>query len=138
VFPHPAEKDLVAPDGPGEESWILQAKIDERNESMKILIVCGAGASSAFIAHRVRVAGRERGLNLTVVAGSEADLPASLDTVDVLLIGPHLAPRFDRISAQAKSAGAGVALLPDSVLAARDGELALGLAVDAERVRSWV
>jgi PTS system cellobiose-specific IIB component len=105
---------------------------------MKILIVCGAGASSAFVAHRVRVTGKERGLTLTVVAGSESDLPGSLDTIDVLLIGPHLAPRFDRISAQAKTRGVGVALLPASVLAARDGTLALDLAVDAEHERSWV
>ena len=105
---------------------------------MKILIVCGAGASSAFVAHRVRVSGKERGLTLTVVAGSEADLPASLDTIDVLLIGPHLAPRFERISAQAKTRGVGVALLPASVLAARDGDLALGLAETAEHERSWV
>jgi PTS system cellobiose-specific IIB component len=105
---------------------------------MKILIVCGAGASSAFIAHRVRVTGTERGLDLTVVAGSEADLPGSLDTVDVVLIGPHLAPRFELISSQARSAGVGAALLPASVLAARDGDLALGLAVDAENVRSSV
>jgi PTS system cellobiose-specific IIB component len=105
---------------------------------MKILIVCGAGASSTFVAHRVRVTGRERGLDLTVVAGNEADLPASLDTVDVVLVGPHLAPRFESLRTQAKALGVGVALLPDSVLAERDGHLALGLAVDAERVRSWV
>jgi PTS system cellobiose-specific IIB component len=105
---------------------------------MKILIVCGAGASSAFVAHRMRVTGTERGLDLAIAAGSEADLPSSLDTVDVLLIGPHLAPRFERISAQAKARGVGVALLPTTVLAARDGALALDLALDAERVRSWV
>lgn len=105
---------------------------------MKILIVCGAGASSAFVAHRLRVSGKERGLTLTVVAGSESDLPGSLDTIDVLLIGPHLAPRFGRISAQAKTRGVGVALLPSSVLAARDGDVALDLAVDAEHERSWV
>ena len=96
------------------------------------------GASSAFVAHRVRVSGKERGLTLTVVAGSEADLPASLDTIDVLLIGPHLAPRFERISAQAKERGVGVALLPESVFTARDGAVALDLAVDAHRERSWV
>jgi PTS system cellobiose-specific IIB component len=105
---------------------------------MKILIVCGAGASSAFVAHRVRVSGKERGLDLTVAAGSEADLPSSLDAVDVVLIGPHHAPRFERISSQAKTRGVGAVLLPESVLRARDGELALGLALDAERVRSWV
>lgn len=105
---------------------------------MKILIVCGAGASSAFVAHRLRVTGKERGLTLTVVAGSESDLPASLDGIDVLLIGPHLAPRFERISAQAKKLGVGSALLPESVFAARDGVLALDVAVEAEHERSWV
>ena len=105
---------------------------------MKILIVCGAGASSAFVAHRLRVTGKERGLTLAVVAGSESDLPSSLDTIDVLLVGPHLAPRFERISAQAKKRGVGVALLPDSVFSARDGAVALDLAVDAQHERSWV
>ena len=105
---------------------------------MKILVVCGAGASSAFVAHRMRVTGKERGLTLTVVAGSESDLPGSLNTVDVLLIGPHLAPRFDRISAQAKKLGVGVALLPQTVFAARDGIQALDLAVSADHERSWV
>ncbi|ANP73873.1 MULTISPECIES: PTS sugar transporter subunit IIB [Cryobacterium] len=105
---------------------------------MKILVVCGAGASSAFVAHRLRVTGKQRGLTLTVVAGSESDLPGSLDTVDVLLVGPHLAPRFDRLSTQAKKLGVGVALLPKAVFAARDGDLALDLAVDAEHERSWV
>ena len=105
---------------------------------MKILVVCGAGASSAFVAHRMRVTGTARGLTLTVVAGSESDLPGSLRTVDVLLIGPHLAPRFDRIRAQAKKLGVGVALLPEEIFAARDGDLALNLAVAAERERAWV
>jgi PTS system cellobiose-specific IIB component len=105
---------------------------------MKILIVCGAGASSAFVAHRLRTTGKERGLTLTVVAGSEADLPASLDGIDVLLIGPHLAPRFERISAQAKKRSVGVALLPDSVFAARTGDEGLDLALAAEHERSWV
>ena len=105
---------------------------------MKILIVCGAGASSAFVAHRLRVTGKERGLTLAVIAGSESDLPSSLDTIDVLLVGPHLAPRFDRISAQAKERGVGVVLLPTSVFSARDGAVALDLAVNAEHERSWV
>ncbi|MBX0301012.1 PTS IIB subunit [Cryobacterium sp. 1639] len=105
---------------------------------MKILIVCGAGASSAFVAHRLRGTGKERGLTVTVVAGSESDLPSSLDGVDVLLVGPHLAPRFDRIKAQAKKAGVGVALLPESVFSARDGAVALDLAVDAQHERAWV
>ena len=105
---------------------------------MRILVICGAGASSAFVAHRMRVTGIERGLTLSVVAGSESDLPGSLHTVDVLLIGPHLAPRFDRISGQAKKLGVGVALLPQEVFAARTGDLALDLAVDAEHSRSWV
>lgn len=102
---------------------------------MKILVVCGAGASSSFVAQRMRVTGRARGLSLTVLAGAESDLPGSLDTVDVLLIGPHLAPRFESLSTQAKQRGVGVALLPSSIFAARDGDLALDLAVDAQHGR---
>ena len=104
---------------------------------MRILVVCGAGASSAFVAHRVRRTGEDRGLELTVHAGSESDLPSSLDTVDVLLVGPYLAPRYEKIRAQAITRGVGVALLPDTVFASQNGDEALDLAIYAYKSRDW-
>ncbi len=96
---------------------------------MRILVVCGAGASSTFVALRMRQSALARGLALDVTAGSESDLPDALDGVDVLLIGPHLAPRFDEYAAQAERLGVGCALLPASVFTARDGNDALDAAL---------
>jgi cellobiose PTS system EIIB component len=104
---------------------------------MRILVVCGAGASSAFVAHRVRHTGELRGLTLTVAAGSESDLPGSLGPIDVLLVGPYLAPRYEKIRTQAIKLGVGVALLPDTVFASQNGDEALDLAIYAFKTRGW-
>jgi len=103
---------------------------------MKILIVCGAGASSTFVALRVRRTAAERGIPVEVAAGSESDLPDGLGGVTVLLVGPHLEHRFDQIRDQAGDRGVAARLMPDTVFAARDGEQALDLALGAQAARS--
>ena len=57
---------------------------------MRIHIVCGAGASSTFVALRLRTSAAARGIAAHVTAGSEADLASMLPVIDVLLVGPHL------------------------------------------------
>ena len=103
---------------------------------MKILIICGAGASSTFVAHRVRRTAGERGIEVEVAAGNPSNLPAALAGIDVLLIGPHLPELYDEIREAAGSQGVGVVLLPDTIFAARDGEQALELALAAAGARS--
>jgi len=97
---------------------------------MRIHVVCGAGASSTFVALRVRRTAAHRGLDVHVTAGSESDLADTLSTTDVLLVGPHLAERFEAIRVQAGLFDVRARLLPASVFAARDGEAALNLALD--------
>ena len=68
---------------------------------MKILVVCGAGASSTFVAQRVRHAAQNQGLAYSAFAGTEQSLPIDLDAADVVLVGPHLAHALDRIERDA-------------------------------------
>lgn len=98
---------------------------------MRIHVVCGAGASSTFVALRLRKSAAARGLEVRVTAGSESDLADILPVIDVLLIGPHLAPIFAQVQQQAEAAHVQACLLPETVFAARDGEEALDLALDA-------
>lgn len=87
---------------------------------MRILIVCGAGASSTFVAQRLRRAASDAGLDWDAVAGVESSvLPGAQDA---LLVGPHLA---DRVDALRMSTGTPVALLPADIFADRDGERTL-------------
>lgn len=57
---------------------------------MEILIVCGGGASSSFIAQNVQREGIARGLDITVDAISETELEDYADGRAAILAGPHL------------------------------------------------
>ena len=104
----------------------------------RVLVVCGAGASSTFLAHRIRAAARGRDIDVTVSASSTIGLSERLDDIDVLLVGPHLAAQFDELSILAQAQGAASALLPDTVFSAGGEDTALDLVLSspAPRTRS--
>jgi PTS system cellobiose-specific IIB component len=77
-----------------------------------ILVVCGAGASSTFLASRIRALAAERGLELTARAASNLDLASHLADARVLLVGPHLESSFGELKAQAAENSVPAALLP--------------------------
>ncbi|KQQ22484.1 hypothetical protein ASF48_04680 [Rathayibacter sp. Leaf299] len=81
----------------------------------KILIVCGAGASSTFLAHRLRAGAKERGMDASFRSETLTGLADSLPEADVLLVGPHLESQFDRLRLRAERVGAAAALLPHDV-----------------------
>ncbi|GAB3184590.1 hypothetical protein GCM10027060_21840 [Nesterenkonia halophila] len=95
---------------------------------MEILVVCGAGASSTFVAQRIRRGAEAEGLDLRASAGTEAMLPGAVDTVDVVLLGPQLADRAPEIRRRAALVGAAAAVLPENVFRDPDGTAALELA----------
>jgi len=97
---------------------------------MRIIVVCGAGASSTFIAHRIRRAATARGLEVRATATSESQLDAALADADVLLVGAHLADRVDQLRARAAAASVPLAILPDVVAASPDGGEALDVALE--------
>jgi PTS system cellobiose-specific IIB component len=98
----------------------------EREEACvdRVLIVCGAGASSTFLALRLRRVLRERELDLVVDAGTVPDLDDLLPATSVLLVGPHLSDRFSELSTRADSTGTKAALLPDTAFGPEGAESA--------------
>ena len=98
---------------------------------MRILVVCGAGASSTFVAQRVRHAAHDRGLPYMAFAGTELSLPIDLDAADVVLVGPHLAHAMERIERDAARRGTKVVLLPPDIFTDLDGTRTLALVHDA-------
>jgi PTS system cellobiose-specific IIB component len=97
---------------------------------MRILVVCGAGASSTFVAQRVRHAAHARGRDISAIAGTEQSLPIDLDAADVVLVGPHLQHAIDHIEHDAALRGTRVVLLPPDIFTDLDGARTLAL-VDA-------
>lgn len=98
---------------------------------MRITVMCGAGASSTFVAQRLRGAIATRGLDDTAHAAGLSSYPDCLDSTDVLLIGPHLADRLADVRRDAAARGVHVAMLPDDIFGDRDGERAYALAAAA-------
>lgn len=96
---------------------------------MRILVVCGAGASSTFVAMWVRKAAAARGIDVVTSASSEAELDELAAENDVVLMGPHLADRFESLATRVAAGGASAVLIPEAVITTRDGEAALELAV---------
>ena len=76
-----------------------------------ILIVCGAGASSTFLASRMRAIAASRGETVTVQAASDDDIDSRLPAADVLLVGSHLASSFDTLRSRAAGFGVPAGLL---------------------------
>ena len=98
---------------------------------MRILVVCGAGASSTFVAQRVRHAAHNQGLDYSAFAGTEKSLPIDLDAADVVLVGPHLVHALERIERDAAIRGTTVVLLPSDIFSDMDGTRTLALIRDA-------
>ena len=94
---------------------------------MRILVVCGAGASSTFVAQRIRHAAQAAGRDLSAVAGTEQSLPIDLDAADVVLVGPHLQHALERIRREAEPRETRVVLLPPDIFTDLDGSRTLAL-----------
>ncbi|WP_241532999.1 PTS sugar transporter subunit IIB [Clavibacter michiganensis] len=97
----------------------------------RILVVCGSGASSTFLAQRLRALAEADGLEIEAVAGSLAQVRLDAAGMDVVLLGAHLADRLDAVREAAADEGATAVLLADAAAArgdevARRGHLALG------------
>jgi cellobiose PTS system EIIB component len=97
---------------------------------VRIIVVCGAGASSTFIAHRIRRAASNRGIEVRANATSESQLDAALADADVLLVGAHLVDRIGGLRERAAAASVPLAILTSEAAAAPDGEDALDIALE--------
>ena len=98
---------------------------------MRILVVCGAGASSTFVAMRLRHAAQDAGLSVQAFVGTVESLAVDLDSADILLVAPHLARDLPDLEQLAKHRGVRVILLPDDVFADLDGSRTLRVVMPA-------
>lgn len=93
---------------------------------LKVLLVCGSGASSGFMAANIRKAASARGLDISVIARSESEIESYIDDIDVLMAGPHLAYIMDEVEELAQeNESLKVILMRQDYYAKLDGEAAL-------------
>ena len=91
-------------------------------KTTRILLACGIGASSGFMAASMRKTAKKKGLNVTVKAVSKSEVMEYADKIDVLLLGPHFAAEVPEYQEKLISHGVKVSSINPDHYAALDGE----------------
>lgn len=95
----------------------------------KILLTCGAGASSGFMAQSMRKAALKHGYKLEILAKSDAEISEYLDGASILLIGPHLKYALDKFEKMTEPFGVPVQVISQEIYGELNGEALLNLVV---------
>lgn len=99
-------------------------------DQKKILLCCGVGMSSGFLASNARKAAKKKGISVNVEARSHTEVMDYLGSIDVLMIGPHYATELETYTSLAKPFGVPVVLIPKDIYAQLNGEKLLDLAFE--------
>lgn len=94
-------------------------------KKLNVLLVCGSGASSGFMAANMRKAASKRGLDADIKARSESEIESYIDEIDVLMVGPHLEYILDEVEEYTHGVDVKVILMKGEYYATLDGEKAL-------------
>lgn len=91
----------------------------------KILLICGTGASSGFMAKNIRKAAKERGKEVEVKARSDSELNEYIEEIDLLLVGPHLKYMLEDLKTEAKPYKVPVEMIKEEYYGSLDGNAVL-------------
>jgi len=100
--------------------------MDEKN----VLIVCGGGASSGFLAQNIRKAAKKKGISINIKARSESEVDDYINNIDVLLFGPHLKYMEEELLNKGKAHNVPVAMIDSLIYGGLNGDKALELILE--------
>lgn len=89
--------------------------------TIRVLLCCGAGFSSGFLAQKARQAAKKKKLDMTIEARSESVVSEYMDKMDVLLIGPHYASALPKLKEECEPHGIKVEMIPTEIYSTLDG-----------------
>lgn len=95
-------------------------------KELNVLLVCGSGASSGFMATNMRKAAAARAIdNISIIARSESEIENYIDEIDILMVGPHLAYILDEVEEYTHGLDVKVILMRGDYYSTLDGDKAL-------------
>lgn len=94
-------------------------------KKIRVLLVCGSGASSGFMAANMRKAASRLGYEMDIKARSESEIENYIDEIDALMVGPHLAYILDEVEDYTDGADIPVILMKAEYYSSLDGEKAV-------------
>ena len=103
---------------------------------MKILLMCGAGASSGFMAQAMRKAAKAQNMeDIEIIARSDAEMMNNLKGTDLIMFGPHLEYKKDALENDLKQYNSPFTFINRDAYGAIDGEATLKQALDTLKDR---
>lgn len=94
-------------------------------DKLNVLLVCGSGASTGFMAANLRKETARRGLDWDVTARSEAEVDSYTDGINCIMLGPHLEYLLEELTERYQEKGIKVAVMNKSYYSTLDGAAAL-------------
>lgn len=95
-----------------------------------ILLCCGAGMSSGFLAQRARAAAKKRELDMSIEARSHTDIASYMSSIDILMIGPHYANEKSTFDELASGYNVPVIVIPQDVYSQLKGDALIDIAFE--------
>lgn len=89
---------------------------------IRILLACGIGASTGFMAASMRKSAKQQGLDIKVNAVSKSQVMEYADKIDVLLLGPHFSSEVSKYREMLKDHHVKVTSIDPEYYAELDGE----------------
>lgn len=110
----------------------LREKGDGNLEDKRILLCCGAGMSSGFLATATAKAAQEKGLDWYVTAKSQSVALDEMPDYDCCLLGPHFEKHLGEFKEAAEEMDSDVALavIPQDIYGNLDGNALCDFAID--------
>ena len=87
-----------------------------------VLLVCGTGASSGFMASNARKAAKERNVPLDFIARSDSVIEDYIEGSSLVMIGPHLSYLLDDLKDDYGSYNVPMAIIKDEVYGSLNGD----------------
>ena len=92
---------------------------------LRVLLVCGSGASSGFMAANMRKASKELGYDFDVEARGSSEIESHIDDVDVIMVGPHMEYIMDEAKELTEGTGVKAILMKPDYYSHLDGKKAI-------------
>lgn len=89
---------------------------------IRILLACGIGASTGFMAANMRKAAKQQNLDVTIHAVSKSQVMDNVDKIDLLLLGPHFSAEVPKYQEMVKGHNIKVTSIDPDYYASLDGE----------------
>lgn len=99
-------------------------------ENKNVLVVCGGGASSGFLVQSIKKAAKKRGVSINIKARSESEIGDYINSIDLLLFGPHLKYMEEDIVDIGRTHNVPISIIDQAIYGTLNGEKALELILD--------